>query len=264
LAVDLDLVRSNLEFTLGELLDYLATPRRVEVEAAAVQKICDVHRRIGICHLLAEADAPPFFAHLSHSANAYLATMRKVRWDGVVDLYYLCASRAAPFFDALAGANLQAAVAIGSHSRSTWAEGDEYEDDFAYVRTVMALLGGGAAPASDAHAWVDRLRGAAGEDDPRTGVCAALRDGAATDFEAALRRLAAAYATRMDDERKNGAADPNELATEGRLFVQGAALARLALLRGIEVERKFRLVPEAAYRKPVTVFPDVSTWRASP
>jgi hypothetical protein len=42
--LDLDLVRSNARFTLGQLLDRLATAGRVEVEAAITLAIATQHR----------------------------------------------------------------------------------------------------------------------------------------------------------------------------------------------------------------------------
>jgi hypothetical protein len=245
MAIDLDLVRSNARFTLGQLLDRLATAGRVEVEAATTLAIATQHRRLGLCFLLGDGDPAAYARHLGHAGAAYLSTLRKVRWDQVAAPYYLATSRNAPFVDALAGGQLLLARELAARSRPTWAEGDEYQDDFDWVRAVMALLGDGAAPSPDAGACVERLEGSAVEGDPRLAACRALRDRSADDLADALAQLNQSALDETEAMARDESADPAQVA-EARVLVPGVALARLALLRGLPLRGKLRLIPPLA------------------
>jgi hypothetical protein len=249
---ELDIARDNLAFRLMEVLDLLRGQRRVEVRAAAVTTAATMLRQVGICDLLEAADAGRFQAHLQLGAQAYAELLASVRWDDVVDRFYLCASRAEPFFDAVAAGDLALGLAIAGAAPTEWSEEDEYQDDFAFVRAAMALLGDGRTEAPDAGAWVDRLVATApdGPDDPRALACGAILRRAAGDLREAMTALARAHASRVEKDRAEPTTSPEWLATEAHVDVVSLALGRLGALRGLALPARLRFVPSAVLRRP--------------
>jgi hypothetical protein len=263
---DLDIVRENTSHELGQLLVALREAKRVEVKAAAVFGLSTLFRRIAICHLLQDADAPAFLRSLHASGRAYASLLGLVRWEALVDRYYLCVSRAQSFFDALAAGDFATAAEIAAGSAHDFISGEEDEDDFAWMRSVMATLGGGDCASEDAPTWVTRLERAAAPDDPRVAICRSLLAGPGGDdaFDMAMTALVSRRREQIGEERKSPNAEPEMLATEGHVYVEGAALCRLARLRGILVRGRYRLVPEATWTSTLATFPAPSAWQDPP
>ncbi len=263
---DLDIVRENTAHEAGQLLAALRDAKRVEVKALAIDALCTLYRRLGICQLLQQGDAQGYLRALHASGHAYASLLSLVRWEALVDRYYLCTSRAHGFFDALAAADFTTAVEIAARSTPDFTPGQEDEDDFGWMRTVMALLGSGDSPAPDAGRWLERLEKAAGAEDPRVSVGRALLLGptGAEAFEEAMAALVQRRREEISRERKSPSAEPEMLATEAHVYVDGAALCRLARLRGLSVRRRLPLIPEATWTQTLAVFPSPSAWQAVP
>lgn len=259
---DYPLIRSNLEFELGELSKFLAGAKPVEAEGAAYRAVGKQLRRLGLCHLLEEADGATLADRLAASGRAYLAFLPRVRWTELKKPYELCASRADPFFDALAAGDVAGAAEIGRLSAPSWFDGDEYEEDFAYVRALMALLGDGKAPSPDVEQHLATLHRAAAEsDEQKVALCDALHARSQDDLDEALAAHARARQAAVAEERKNPVVEPSWLATEAYVDVEALALIRLATLLGLHAPTELRFAPRAARIATLARVPEPGAWR---
>jgi hypothetical protein len=261
-APDYPLLRSNLEFELGELSEFLAAAKPVETEGAAIRAAGKLLRRLGICHLLEEADGAAMADRLAASGRAYLAFLPRVRWGELRKPYELCASRADPFFDALAAGDVDGAAEIGRLSAPRWFDGDEYEEDFAWVRCLMALLGDGKATSPDLEQHLATLhRSAAETDEQKVALCDALHSRSQDDLDEAFAAHARARQDAVREERKNPVVEPSWLATEAYVDVEALALVRLATLRGLRPPADLRFAPRAARNARLVRVPAANDWR---
>lgn len=260
-APSLSVVRENLESRLEELRAQAFSAKRVEVQAAAIQHVCDHLRRLGLCALLGQADLGGYVAGLHASAQAYLFVLRRVAWDDLVDGYYLCASRARPFFDAAAIEDWDTARAIARASAPRRWDEDESADDFGWARFLMACAEDGDA-ARDAEArLLAQLAQDAVDGDVRVELAHALHARSEDDFEPALARYLDTRETEARAEGASSAADPEWKATERAVFVEGLALVRLAARRGLALSSQYRGLPPLALEPVRGGFPPAEAWR---
>ncbi|MFY0523313.1 hypothetical protein ACN28I_09065 [Archangium gephyra] len=255
----------NIRFTLGRLLEQLRAPPRIETEAALMQKLCTQYRRLAICSVLLEADIEPFFSCLSKSAQAYLSILQRIDWSIVIDRYYLCTSRALPFFDAIAADDFDTARSMVPVCASTWAREDEYEDDFLYVKFLMDVLRVGVK-SEQAIATFSRFQAISGAQAPaRFRLCEALLAGDERKFEMAWAGLLLERSQELARERANPGADPEMLRTEAHVFIEGVALLRLAASLGMRIQNLYpQSIPEWLLARPQRPRPEPLAWRTPP
>jgi hypothetical protein len=200
-------------------------------------------------------------ARLGASAQACAALLERVSWSEVVEPYYLCASRMDGFLDALAGGHLALARQIAGLAAAEHFPEVEYLEDFLFMRTVMALLGGDPSAALP---WLERHTAGVVPpvEDPRLAVCQALADRSQHAFQGALAAWLAVRKAECAALRGDVAADRGEVATEGRVFVPGLAVVRLARHLGLEARTRSTLLPGPALGvTPPTLPPDA--WRSA-
>ena len=257
----LEVYQENIRFTLSHLLGTLKEVRHIELEAVTVQEISTRYRRLAICSLLLEADTTGFFRLLSCSAQAYLSLLRKVDWPSIEAPYYLCASRASPFFDALAASEPDTASELARRSATSWMREDEYEEDFLYMRFLMELALEGRSPQRVAE-MLQRLQKAGADREPeRVGVCEALFASDSTAFDLAMERLERKRREEVSLQQKNPGAVPQMLSTEPYVFIEGLALVRLADRLGIQTLCQYPGIPAIAMTTPKGPRPDAQAWR---
>jgi hypothetical protein len=189
-----------------------------------------------------------------------LSLLRKVEWHSVESPYYLCASRAFPFLDALAAGEPDTAADIARLSATTWMKDDEYEDDFLYMRFLMELtVDRHSARLTDG---LRRLQEVAADREPeRLGICEALLAADRTVFDTAMERLELKRREELAIQRKNPGAAPQLLETEPFVFIEGLALARLAASLGIGLLHQYPGIPALALTKPKGPRSDARQWR---
>ncbi len=225
------IVRDNLEFHLERQLPVALGSGPVEERAAATLRVCESLRRLGICALLGKGDTAKFTAGLHASAQAYLALLRSVRWSEVTDRYHLCASRAQPFFDAVAIEDWKTARAIAAATAQDRSEPDEYADEFAYARLMMAMVGEPGGEAEE-RKWLRAFQteAASSDDDTRWDVVKALSDRSDPQFEKALKRYLDRREFEIEERLKQVGVEGEWRATERHVSIEGVAFlpARLA------------------------------------
>ena len=258
----LEVARDNLVTQLDDLLQHLSTARRIEVEAATVDEISRHYRQLAIACLLLEADTDSFFKYAAASGLAYASMLERVKWDSLVDLQYLCASRALPFFDSIVAADFTTAEKIALNSRADWASADEEEVDFLRMRFLMELFRQDGRDISATAGLQDRLVSLVDPaEEPRVGVCLALRQRNPEAFEQGMVDLTEKLAREWTEERQNPNQDPEQILTEGHVSLEGVALVRLAQRVGIAKRDEYLLVPSLALADPPERAYSTDLWR---
>ncbi|NMO14692.1 immunity 49 family protein [Pyxidicoccus fallax] len=220
----------------------------------AVLDVCRNFRMAGICSLFLHGTPEDFHWRLHQGARCYAHFLP--RFDEGSTL----TSRALPFFDAVAVQDLEAAHGIARHSRRTWGEGLEYEEDFLFVEFLMRhfFL---ETPDAECHRLLERYEEALrGAEDFRLGVCKALLESDTESFGAALTDFLRERRDRLAGVASRGHMEEELLATEGQLSVEGLALVRLAEQKGIATEVDYLHVPSIAREPPSRTFQPKS-WR---
>jgi hypothetical protein len=208
-----------------------------------VLSFCQNFRTAGIGALFLGTAPKVFRQMLHHSGRAYAHFLRKA---GATVAQVTLTSRAAPFFDAVAAGDMDGAELVACHSRRTWGQGEEYEEDFLFVELLMQRFFLRAQPHAVA-ALLRRYEAALqGAEDVRLPVCKALLDGDGEGFNETL----ASYLSERDDDlvdlNESGALMEEDVATEGQLSITGLALVRFAEREGLEPEKDYRHVPSVA------------------
>lgn len=222
-------------------------------------------RQQGTCRMLVEGVAAPLFVGQMQAASVYL-----FRLPTLADADKLT-SRAACWWDAIAGGYWEAARDIARSSRTTHNPDREHEDDFLYVMFLMQryfLRPDGADPAARAtfdreqvsrlERWRVVLEGAP---DPKRDLCAALQAKDRDAFQQALLEIGEKRQRDLQQKEAMGKL-PAELALWMKpVWPEGMALMRLAELDGLGGDFDCPDVPPLLRVKPPFRY-DPQAWRS--
>lgn len=246
----LPVVIENALFALPPLVSQVQSGRATLGRAL---DFCTGYRRCGIAELLLRGHVGTFHQNLQCSGSAFAAFLERARVEDRT------ASKCAPFFDAVASGDFDCAGRIAKLAANTVHNDFEYEDDFLYMRILFGVFFLPTA-SSDLAAMLKRYETLLdGAEDSRFTICKSLIAGDAMLFEAALDDL---IATREDDYTAGIDADnilEEEWSTEGKVFVEGLALVRLASLRHFETQNNFLFIPSIAVAQQAPSF-DANLW----
>ncbi|MFP2928403.1 Imm49 family immunity protein [Pyxidicoccus sp. 3LG] len=221
----------------------------------SVLTFCQNLRIAGIGLLFLAGTSERFLTCLHHSGRAFAHFL-----EGMEDGAKLT-SQCMPFFDAVAAGDDEGATQVARHSRRTWVQGSEYEEDFLFVEFLMQHFFLGTSQQEDT-ALLKRYEAALqGSDDCRLALCGALLEGDARAFEDSLERFLAERRDDMEDAEESGRLAAEVLATEGHLSVEGLALVRLAARKRIATREDYLHVPSVA-RRPISQQPAPEAWRS--
>jgi len=248
----LPLVKKSSAILLGDGLPMVLGRK---ITQAQMESFCRLYSRFGIADLLLLGEPGGFFSSLANSGRAFLYFLA-----GAPESIKLT-SRSEPFFNAIACNDLATAKEIASHSRPTWCQGEEYEEDFLYYWFMMSrfMLGGSLIDSKALLArWEQALQGA---DDPRLPVCRALLLQDQAMFDAAWDHFIAErereIAARLQSERMS----PDDASTVAKVSVEVLALLRFAELSGLKTEEHYPLAPAVARRVELAKLPGPEAWR---
>lgn len=221
-------------------------------------------RQVGICRMLLEGSAEPVFQAQRQAAGAYLFRLPHMAEEDKATSF------AAVFWDAVAGGYDGAARDIALYSRRTPNPDREHEDDFLYVMYLMQRYFLAPADADVAarerHAREQDARLARweavleGGDDPRLGLCAALRDSDAPAFQAALLQAAAAREAKLEKLVERGSLTQELALWMKPVWPEGLALLRLAERDGLDTAFPCPGVPDLLRVQPTLAY-DSNAWR---
>ncbi|QDF01803.1 Imm49 family immunity protein [Myxococcus xanthus] len=227
------------------------------IRAGAPQRkvlaFCQNFRIAGIGKLFLDGSPDAFRFHLHQSGRAFAFFSAHASEEGRLG------SKALPFFDALAAGDLQGAEEIARHSRRTWVQGKEYEEDFLFVEFCMQHACLGASRAT-LEALLERYEKALeGSEDFRLDVCRALMEAREDDFNAALEQYLEARSDEWAEFEDNGSVAPEVLVTEGRFCVEGLSLVYMAERQGLMTEPDYLHIPSLARKGRPPAF-DARSW----
>jgi hypothetical protein len=236
-----------------------ALPRVVQViqrQATPLHRaldFCTEYRRRGIAELLLNARADVFLQNLQCSGTAFAFYLAQTADENKT------ASKCLPLFDAIASGDDATAKRISQLAATDWHKDDEYEDDFLYAHLLMGkfyLM----TPHDQLVAMLTRYQALLdGADDPRFVIIKALVLGDDSEFAAGLETLLAArrddYASGIDADQ----IDEEEASTEGKVFVEGIALVKLAMRMQLKTQRRYLFIPSAALTASAPSF-DTALW----
>ncbi len=188
---------------------------------ADVQQLCGFFRTRGLAKLFLSGVARDCVTDLRKSASAFAYFLDRSDQSGVI------ASQVTPLFDAIVVNDRDVAMRIARSLRPTWNEGWEFEDDFLYVRflTSRFFLDASADELTDILSRFEQI--VDGDASPRLDICRAILAKDKDDFEASLDALIDEWTAVQARKIESGVLSPEEVATSGRVFLEGLALIRL-------------------------------------
>ncbi|WP_437739442.1 Imm49 family immunity protein [Sorangium sp. So ce302] len=205
------------------------------------------YRVIAIGALFLYMDAPAFQIYMYKSGRSFAHYLQRAGEAEQV------LSRCKPLFDAIAALDLDGAREIALRLRTSRSD-VEYEEDFLYFAFLRLWLLRRAH--EEGTGLLERYESVLeGADDPRLDLCRALlrRDDAL--FDEALRRFLEQVEARYLRLAQTESIADEELATEGRLSVEGLALVTLAESAGMKTSSDYLLVPSAARARSAPAAP---------
>jgi hypothetical protein len=175
-----------------------------------------------------------------------------------VDPYYLCRTRAEPFWDALAAGDFPLAARIASLAPEQPTPGMEDAVLFRYFDVVMSMAQGVEVTKQQ-----EKLRTFEAEMDLslsfRHDACAALLDRDGEKLALALEGMGSQHAAWYAELREQDSIAPEDAQTQTFVFIEGLALARLASHLGMGDLAPQRLIPDVALSAPLASYDD--PWR---
>ncbi|WP_236069332.1 Imm49 family immunity protein [Citreicoccus inhibens] len=211
-------------------------------------------RIAGIGSLLMSGTATRFHECLHASARAFAYFLRSAP-----DSQKLT-SRSAPFFDAVACEDIEAARELARHSPRCPDRAREYEEDFLFVRFLMDFFFQGMSVNEGLNLLEHYETILEGTQDIRLTVCRAFLASDSAGFDEALSNMMEERNMRVQKMRDQEAAAEESLSTEGYLSVEGVALVRLALSRGLTPSGHYLSVPTVACEPPLLRYRE-DVWR---
>ncbi|RKH26920.1 hypothetical protein D7Y13_20165 [Corallococcus praedator] len=238
--------------------DALASIEATDTEESsgfAYVKLAYAYRTLAMCQLLLQADAQAFSLNLRRSAQTTLQFFTQLQLGRDFNPVHSCASRVFSFTDALVAGDLPTARELGQLLPTHHDPRIEYEDDFLLPHCMGLMLlappGQEATLVAALARWRTVLEGGA---DPYLDALHALLGGEGNAFDDALERLIHARGQQFAQGKRDMSIDEETQLTEGRLFMKGLALLRLAEVLGLETQQGYVMMPSLA-RPPLATLP---------
>jgi hypothetical protein len=239
---------------LAENEELLSEVLSARCPLGTIVTFCRNFRIAGIGDLFLTATSRTFHQRLHQSGRAFahfLSRAEEARQR---------TSRALPFFDAIACGDLEGAGLIARDARHTWAQGEEYEEDFLFVEFLMQhfFL---RASSEDCQALLKRYAKALQDaEDIRLEICRALLEKDEQAFGKSLEQFLLEREDYYELLAEQESVEDEERFTEGLLSVEGLALVRLGESQGLATEEDYLHIPSIAREPPPTGLPPDS-WR---
>ena len=241
----------NADFYLTQLLPVAFSGRPSWRE---LQGLCASFRQRAACQLLLNGDVDSYSIGLMQSASAFAELLPAC--DGSSKR----TSEADPLFDAIAGHHWDCAGQIARHSRTEWNRDYEYEEEFLYVRGLVAIGIHGDDEAS-CRALVDaHERASEGGDHEERDVLIALHERDSDGFDGALLALLDKRAASLEFKIEHDLIPIEVMAWRRAFSTEGLALVHIAKRLGLATATAYPLIPTLARRALARPFlPD--SWR---
>jgi hypothetical protein len=239
---------------LAENEDLLPEVHSARCPLGTVLTFCRNFRIAGIGDLFLTATPRTLHKRLHQSSRAFVHFLSRA------DASLQRTSQALPFFDAIAGGDIEGAALIAHDARHTWAQGEEYEEDFLFVEVLMQHFFLRASPA-DTQALLARYAKALQDaEDIRLELCRALLEKDEEAFGQALQQFLSERHDHYELLAEKESVAEEVRFTEGLLSVEGLALVRLAEAQGLATEEDYLHIPSIVRELPTAELPPDS-WR---
>ncbi|NOZ52462.1 MAG: hypothetical protein GXP08_04860 [Gammaproteobacteria bacterium] len=241
---DLEILVENATDEIQDIVEEIDDGDDFEAQLGQlISDLCTRYRRRAAACFFLEADTGAFYRDLFKSAQAFLYFLKRASEDSAIDRYPLTTGRSAPFFDAIAGQNMALARAIAQHSPQTFADGDEYEDDFFYYHFLMRLYFF-ETDKKELTSILGQLSSAVTQESTyKAGICKALLGKDSEGFNENLSTLLLAHQGTYDRYREQEIEQDDIIDVESNISIEGLALIRLAEIRDIVTAKEYRLIP---------------------
>ncbi|WP_431686075.1 hypothetical protein [Hahella sp. NBU794] len=244
--------KENAEYELEIALPIAIKETLTNMQA---QSVCMYFRQRGACELLLTGEPDALYVNLMQSAALHQHYLHFAPENDKVT------SRAMPFYDAIGGGYWECAEDIAKHSRLTWNQKHELEEDFLFVLFIIKhfFLG---ADEDECRSIIERHDEAAeGADSEYRDVCEAFLDEDSDALHDAICALLDVRAARLDKMAENESL-PDEILAWSRYFsIEAFALLRLAEKKGIKTAINYSQIPEVARKSPGFKF-EPDSWKS--
>jgi hypothetical protein len=200
-------------------------------------RMCRSIRVAGCFALLIDADALLFSQSLQVSGRCFAHFLGLVS-DGVPVV-----SRAVPFLDALACGDFDTARAISQSITAVWMPELEYREDFLFFQFLFECLFRARDEDRCRELLSEYEQVLQGNADGRLNVARALLERDAAAFGEALQQLTQQHRDYHARMRASGGLPEGQLLSEGKVFIEGLALVRVAESRGLACDDEYPLIP---------------------
>jgi len=218
-------------------------------------RMCRGIRMFGCFSLFVDADVLTFSKCLQVSGRCFEHFLPLIPKEQQVT------SRATPLLDAIACCDFDGASLISRNLSSTRNQSVEYEEDFLYFQFLLEVFFR-SGDENDCRRLLNSYERVIEENhDNRLDVARALLDRDASAFDSALCALIAQYKDYYSRMRVAAALPEAALISEGKIFIEGLALIRLAERRGLKVDHEYPMIPSLTRQDFSTNF-QADEWRA--
>jgi hypothetical protein len=225
---------------IEENQDLLPALIRGKADLRRIFTFCSNFRIAGISSLFLSGKSEDFRYYFHKSGRAFAHFLRNAQTIKVR------LSKSQPFFDAVGAGDYEGAAQIAHDSCRTWAQGEEYEEDFLFFDFLMQLFFLGASSAA-CGALLERYEKCLqGAEDRRLDICKSLLHKDSDAFNSALRNFLLERKEALEKMAETQTIGEEQLATEWHFSVEGLALVRLAERRGIHTEEEYLHIPSIA------------------
>ncbi|ATB43114.1 hypothetical protein CYFUS_008593 [Cystobacter fuscus] len=238
-----------------------AAARRAEgATAEELFTLSSCWRSLALCALLQDADADTFAEHLCRSAQARRVLL-ELGSRSSVKPQLLCCTRDPGFCAALAAGHLGLAADIAARSPTRHFQGVEYEDDFLFFHFMHRLV---LKPEGmdERTRLLERWKQVEqGRPSANFEVCVALNEKAPRAFTAAFELFIDTRREQLQGYAQRMGFNPELNATEGKVFIEGLAVLRLAEFQGLPTHPSYDFIPALARFPPSNRPLSKNAWR---
>ncbi|MBL0699211.1 immunity 49 family protein [Comamonas sp. JC664] len=214
------------------------------------------YRILGICALLRDLDGESFTQSLRKSSLARMHLMQQRSAQAPLPHHVLAISKDTGFIAALAAGDIDTETRIAEHSPRAVIDGAEYEEDFLFYHFQQRML---STPTNQAELQgiIDRwTRVEEGEATAYITICQALLEQNAASFCSALDAVLEMHKEQLRRYGKQADFDRELAATEGKVYLNGLALVRLAQSLKLAVPERPELIPRRAHEASCPPLPE--------
>ncbi len=243
---ELENVAANYQFYLKRAIGDLGGKQQI---SDSYFTIAFSHRVLALCELLMNADQERYLYHLTCAGQARLAFLKEVAEKGLeAEPKYLLTSKNQGFAAALVAGDLKTAREIARLSAPEFSDGYEYEEDFLFYYFMQQFLlqpTKGVAHKPMLQRWTKVLENAGSG---YLDACEGLASKDAEVFQSGLEALVATREAEFEGYKQLLTFDPGLYACEGKIFIEGLAVLRLAELVNIKLpDLPLKLLPRNAF-----------------